>query len=148
MKFLFPIIAILFCISTSEIHAQSTQDYMTLVTKKENGEFDVIGAAKVDPQGAFELFEEGAVFVDVRRAIQYKASHIKGAISLDVNSKLTEESLGKVATKDQKVVFYCSDPKCYRSAHASAKAIVWGYTAVAYFASGWSHWLAADYPRE
>ncbi len=120
--------------------AKEKPDYKSLVTKNERSEFDVKGALKIDHVKARELHKKGVVFVDVRRKVQYKLAHIPGAINLELHSMLTEANLAKHVAKDEMVVFYCSDHKCYRSAHASAKAITWGYTKVVYFAGGWTFW--------
>ena len=128
--------------------AQSSTDFMTLITETSSGEFDVEGAVEVDHAGALELHNAGVAFIDVRREIQYKLGHIAGATSLELNTQLSETSLAEHFSLDQTLVFYCSDAKCYRSAQASAKAITWGYTDVVYYSSGWSMWLAKGYPRE
>lgn len=124
------------------------QDAWQSLVKETSTGFDVEGAQKVDAEAALELLEGGAIFVDVRRSIQFNLSHIAGAVNLDVNYYLTEENLLAHAEKDQKVVFYCSDVGCYRSANASAMALAWGFTDVVYYANGWSSWLSKDYPRE
>jgi rhodanese-related sulfurtransferase len=127
--------------------AQGSNDFLSLVSKSSTGEFDVKGALKVDHAKALELQKSGAVFVDVRRNTQYRNGHIPGSVNLELNTEFSNESLAKVASKNQMVAFYCSDTRCYRSAHASAKALNWGYTNVVYFAEGWSVWLAQGYPR-
>ena len=86
-------------------------------------------------------------FIDVKRHIQYTVAHIPGAINLELNSEFTEEALAQHVSKAQAVVFNCSDPKCYRSAHASAKARSWGYSKAMYFSGGWSVWLKNGYER-
>lgn len=122
-------------------------EWTSLVHKNEAAEFDVEGARKVDHSKALNLLENGAAFVDVRRDIQYRTGHIPGAVGLELKSALTEDSLLIRFTKDQQIVFYCSDKQCYRSAHASAMALSWGFTDVAYFAGGWTAWIGHDYPR-
>lgn len=127
--------------------AQAQEAWQSLLSESESG-FVIEGARKVDAPQALELMQAGATFVDVRRSTQYSLAHIPGAINLDVNSALTEQSLAEHATKDQILVFYCSDVGCDRSARASAMAVSWGYTDVIYYAQGWSVWIANDYPRD
>jgi rhodanese-related sulfurtransferase len=132
----------------SMAHAQSDTDFMQLVHKTDSGTFEIEGAVSANPEQAAELLEAGVPFVDVRREIQFKTGHIPGAISIELKTQFTEERLNGEFPKDQQLVFYCSDAACYRSAHASTKAITWGYTDVVYFADGWSKWLAQGYPTE
>jgi rhodanese-related sulfurtransferase len=141
-KFLIISLAALFLITIvpAVSHAQDTLDFLSLVAKNEAGEFEIKGAQKIGYKEALELQEQGILFVDVRRSTQYNFKHIPGAINLDLKSAFTEENLAKHAAKDQKTVLYCSDVQCYRSAHASANAITWGYSNVVYFAGGWSTW--------
>lgn len=128
--------------------AQSETNYTSLMSKNAQSEFDVRDARKIDHAEARELLEAGAAFVDVRRTLQYKLGHIPGAIGLELTAAFTAESLAEHVGKDETVVFYCSDAKCYRSAQASAKAVTWGYSKVVYFAGGWSTWLANGHPVE
>lgn len=127
---------------------EADSHFDSLWTKTSTGEFEIPGVEKVDSAQAHQLLQDGAIFVDVRREIQYKLAHVPGAINLDVNSMLSEQSLGEHVAKDQKVVFYCSDKTCYRSARASAMALSWGYTDVVYYAEGWVYWTARGYPRD
>ena len=137
-------ITVLLIFSTASL-AQG--DWMSFVHKNDAAEFDVDGARKVDHTEALDLLENGAAFVDVRRDIQYKTGHIPNAVGLELKSALTEENLLSHFAKDQQIVFYCSDKQCYRSAHASAMALSWGFTDVVYFAGGWTAWIGHDYPR-
>ncbi|MHA1189325.1 MAG: rhodanese-like domain-containing protein [Alphaproteobacteria bacterium] len=133
---------------SQSVAAKDPAEFASLVSKNDAGEFDVEGATKIDADRAFELHGEGVVFVDVRSTWQYDLDHISGAIGLRLKSQLTEESLAENATVDQMVVFYCSDTQCYRSAHASAKAVTWGYSNVSYFAGGWSSWVAEGFDKK
>jgi adenylate cyclase len=45
-------------------------------------------------------------------------------------------------------VFSCHAKYCPYSAYASAKAVLWGYTRVYYFAGGFPAWKEAGYPVE
>jgi adenylate cyclase len=128
--------------------AQSNSDYAALIGKTNSGEFKVEGAIKVDHAAALELHSAGVAFIDVRSESQYKQGHISGATSLELSTKLSKISMAEQFSLNQKLVFYCSDAWCYRSARASAKAITWGYTDVVYYSEGWSIWLAKGYPTE
>ena len=138
-------ISVLFLLLMS-LGAAAQEDWKALITKT-GTEYSVEGAEKVDAPRALELMEAGETFVDVRRSIQFNLAHIPGAINLDINSALNQQSLSEHVAKDQMVVFYCSDFGCDRSARASAMAVSWGYESVVYFAGGWSTWIAKNYPR-
>lgn len=143
MKYIISLLALLFL--TPPLMAQEI--WKSLITETD-GTFEIKGAKTVSPDQALALLNEGVQFIDVRRATQFSTSHIPGAINLDVNGVLTEESLSKHINRDQPVAFYCSDVGCYRSVNASAMAISWGYKDVIYYAEGWSKWLANGYPRD
>jgi adenylate cyclase len=147
IKFNFSVVFAVLVMAISALPATSGSHFTSLITETSTGEFEIEGAEKVDSAQAFQLLQDGVAFVDVRREIQFKLAHVPNAINLEVNTMLTEQSLGEHVAKDQKVVFYCSDKKCYRSATASAMALSWGYTDVVYYAEGWSVWTARGYPR-
>lgn len=65
-----------------------------------------------------------------------------------MNISLSKESLSQFAAKDEAVVFSCHAKYCPYSAYASAKAVLWGYTRVYYFAGGFPAWKEAGYPVE
>ena len=108
----------------------------------------VDGAISTSLEQARALYDQGAVFVDVRNPRLYAKKHIPGAFHLDLKYNFAEEKLVAVATKDQPIVIYCSGVKCSRSYRASEKAVSWGYTKVHYFRGGIVDWKKAGYPVE
>ena len=131
--------------SVSVTSAQDKFDYTELISK----DGSVEGATKIDIAKAYELHNEGVLFVDVNTPLRYKFAHIPGAVGLDYRIALTEENLAKHAkTKDQAIVFYCPKVGCYVAAQASAKAITWGYTNVMILEGGAAAWSDAGYPVE
>ncbi len=106
------------------------------------------GVPKVDAATVKAFSERGVAIIDVRDAGSYGRGHIPGAVHLDLNMDLTEETLSRVVDKDDEVVFHCWGPVCGYSAMACAKARLWGYTKVHYFAGGFPAWKAAGYPVE
>jgi len=108
----------------------------------------VDGAISTSLEQARALYDQGAVFVDVRNPRLYAKKHIPGAFHLDLKYSFDEEKLAAVATKDQPIVIYCSGVKCSRSYRASEKAVSWGYTKVHYFRGGIVDWKKAGYPVE
>lgn len=108
--------------------------------------YDVEGVPKVDVAEVKVFSEHGVAIIDVRDAGSYERGHIPGAVHLDLNMDLTEESLSQVVDKDEEVVFHCWGKACSYSAMACAKARLWGYTKVYYFDGGFPAWKAAGYP--
>jgi rhodanese-related sulfurtransferase/Flp pilus assembly protein TadD len=122
-------------------------DYARLVSKQ-NGEYSVEGATKIDPPSAKRLHDRGVPFVDVRTAVAYGRGHIPGAHLRDVVTALSRETLSQIVDKDSEVVFYCYGKFCHYSAFASAKALKWGFSRVYYFAGGYPAWVDHGYRAE
>ena len=92
------------------------------------------------------MLAQGTTMIDVRDVGSFSRGHIPGARNLDLHSGLTEASLRQLASPDQKVIFHCWGLSCKFSALACAKALLWGYTQVYYFAGGIPAWKEAGYP--
>jgi adenylate cyclase len=61
---------------------------------------------------------------------------------------LSKENLSQLVGKDDEIVFFCYGKYCPRATYACAKAVIWGYTRVYYFAGGFPAWKDAGYPVE
>ena len=114
----------------------------------EKAPLSVDGATTVTIDEAAALFDEGVVFVDVRKASDWEAGRVPGSINLYVKEELTEDALMSDVAKADKVVFYCNGKKCGLSAEACAKAVSWGYTQVYYMRDGFPGWESAGMPVE
>ncbi len=95
------------------------------------------------------LYDDGAVFIDVRDPQSWSLGHIEGAINLDFNAYefavlYSAESLDR----ETPLVFYTSSSLNSTSAIASFFATNWGYKNVFYFREGFYSWMAADLPVE
>lgn len=108
----------------------------------------VTGATTVDTAKAKQLFDSGAVFVDVRSNKDWDAGRIPGAEHLELKSNYTDASLSGVVSKDKEVVLYCNGHKCLRSAEASEMAAAWGFKKIYYYRDGFPAWQGAGYPVE
>lgn len=109
----------------------------------------VIGAKTVDLEQAKELFDDGAVFIDVRDQQSWSLGHIEGSVNLDFNaSEFAVLYISPDLDRTTPIVFYTSSALNIRSAMASFFASNWGYTNVYYFREGFYSWMAADYPVE
>src|SRR5262249_21065112 len=108
----------------------------------------VPGATTIDTAKVKALFDSGVVFVDVRNDAYWEAGRIPGAVHLEWDKLLTEESLATIVQKDRAVVMYYNVVKCARSAKADAGAVTWGFTKVYYYRLGFPDWKAAGEPVE
>ena len=108
----------------------------------------VSGAKTVTPAEAKALFDNGALFVDVRKDSDWAAGRIPDAVHIELKKVLSEATLGKESKKADPVVFYCNGVGCMRSSKASVKAVGWGYANVYYFRLGFPAWKAAGYSTE
>ena len=114
----------------------------------ETAPMSVDGATTVTIDEAAVLFDEGVVFVDVRKPSDWEAGRIPGSINLYFRDGLTEDALLAETGKDEKVVFYCNGVKCDLSSAACAKAVEWGYTQIYYMRDGFPGWEQAGMPVE
>jgi len=106
------------------------------------------GATTVSVDEARWLFDEGAVFIDVRNPRFFARRHVPGAHHLDMKNGFTEETLAAVAKKDQPIVIYSSGIKCSRAHKGSVLAVEWGYQKVYYFRGGIVDWKDVNFPME
>lgn len=108
----------------------------------------VEGTTAITVDEAYELFEQGLPFVDVRKASDYDSGRIPGAVNLYANDAFTQESLAEVVKPDEPVVFYCNGVVCELSSTAAAMAVSWGYSNIYYFREGFPGWDEAGLPIE
>jgi len=119
-----------------------------IATEKPDSPLTIAGAVTIDTLQAKKLFDEGVIFIDVRKDKDWASGRIPGAEHLELKKIFTNKSLSKIVKKDQKVVIYCNGPKCLRSSKASTSAVEWGFNKVNYFRDGIPAWIAAKYPVE
>jgi len=109
----------------------------------------VSGVNTVGLAQAKALFDEGAVFIDVRDAQSWALGHIQGSVNLDFNgSEFAILYMSKELDRSTPIVFYTSSTLNVSSAMASFFASNWGYSNVYYFREGFYSWMAADMPVE
>jgi len=108
----------------------------------------VAGATTVDTSKAKALFDEEAIFLDVRKDSDWDAGRIPGALHIELKKKLNEAAMSAEIKKDEAVVIYCNGESCMRSSKASEMAVSWGFSKVYYYRDGFPAWKAANYPVE
>lgn len=119
--------------------------------RKSGGYYEVTGATTIDHKQAKTLHDRRVKFVDVRpgrAANGFASGHVPGAFNLDVATELSRDSLSRIVGKDEEFVLSCHGKTCPDSAYASAKALIWGFKRVYYFAGGFPAWQEAGYPVE
>ena len=108
----------------------------------------VQGATTVDTQQAKQLFDQGAIFLDVRSNNDWEAGRIPGSKHLELKKVYSEETLAGIAGKKDKLVIYCNAAGCMRSSKACAQAVTWGYENVYYYRLGFPDWQLHGYAVE
>ena len=108
---------------------------------------EIEGATTVGLDKAKNLYDEGAVFIDVRDRQSWSLGHIEGSVNLDFNhNEFSVLYISEDLDRSTPIVFYTSSSLNIRSAMASFFASNWGYTNVYYFRDGYYSWMAADMP--
>ncbi len=74
--------------------------------------------------------EDGYIILDVRRADEFAAGHIPGAINI-ANESIGTEEIPELPDKDQLILVYCRSGN--RSKEASQKLVDLGYTNIVEF---------------
>ena len=95
---------------------------------------------------AYKLFNEKVLFVDARDFVEYKISHIKGAISLPYYDFDKYKSVLDTIPLQTPLVAYCDGKECDLSIMLSDKLYEQGYGKVYIFYAGWNDWQNANYP--
>ena len=106
------------------------------------------GAKTVTTEEAKKLFDDGVLFIDVRKDKDWNAGRVSDAVQLNVKTNFTEQSLAENLKKDEPAVIYCNGEKCLRSSKATKMAVGWGYTNLYYYRDGFPAWKKAGYPVE
>ena len=108
----------------------------------------IAGATTIDTVKSKALFDDGALFVDVRSNKDWAAGRIPDAVHIELKKVFNEASLTKEAGKSDVIVIYCNGESCLRSSKASAQAVEWGFTKIYYYRDGYPAWKKAGYPVE
>jgi len=102
----------------------------------------------VDAAAAKTLFDQKALFIDVRSAASFEERHIPGAVNMTWGRRFTKTRLANLADQDREIVIYCYGIHCEMSSKATDTTVSWGYTNVHYFMKGFPAWWNAGYPIE
>ncbi|BBK34773.1 rhodanese-related sulfurtransferase [Stella humosa] len=139
----FALLAILIGAPTQAVLAQTPAPAAAATAPME-----LTGAKTVDADKIIALLDahKNLVLVDNRRAEDFDAGHIEGAIRI-LDTDLTEARMTQLAPqKDRPVLFYCNGLTCGRAAKAVQMAVGWGYQNVYYYALGMDEWKKLQLP--
>ena len=109
---------------------------------------EIKGAKTVDAEKIIDLIDahKNLVIVDNRRAEDFDAGHIEGAVRV-LDTDLSEARMSQLAPqKDRPLLFYCNGLNCGRAAKAVEMALGWGYQNVHYYALGMDEWKKLQLP--
>ncbi|MCU7834339.1 MAG: rhodanese-like domain-containing protein [gamma proteobacterium symbiont of Taylorina sp.] len=109
---------------------------------------NIDGAKTVTTAEAKKLFDEGVLFIDVRKDKDWNAGRVSDAVQLNIKTKLSAETMAAEMKKDDPAVIYCNGERCMRSSDACKKAVDWGFTNIYYYRDGFPAWKNAGHPVE
>jgi rhodanese-related sulfurtransferase len=92
---------------------------------------------------------DGAVFIDARPAEVYREGHIRGALSLPLDSldELLEDVVAQIPP-DSLIITYCDGQNCHLSKELALQLSARGFSHVEVLVNGWSVWKDAGLPAE
>lgn len=108
---------------------------------------NVSGSQLIDSQEAYEMFQKGSKFIDVRPERFIKKGKIKNAYHLYSDS-FSKQKLNSIAKVNENIVIYCNGQGCSLSAEAIVKAVKYGYTKIYYYRDGYPAWKYYKLPTE
>ncbi len=100
---------------------------------------------KVSEEKIHKLLDSDTVFIDARFARDFKAGHLKGAISVPVNADDDERQKTTVnIAKDARIVVYCQSAGCKFAEKVAIRLIDDGFYNISIFRGGWNEWVAKN----
>jgi rhodanese-related sulfurtransferase len=100
---------------------------------------------KINERKVHKLLDSETVFIDARLSRDYKAGHIKGAISVPVNTNDVErQKVTADIPKDSRIVMYCQSSGCKYAEIVAIKLIDDGYSNISIYKGGWAEWVAKN----
>ncbi len=100
---------------------------------------------KVKTSRVGQLLNSDAVFIDARRARDFKANHLDGAINIPVDAndaELLQATAGMA--KGTHIVVYCQSAGCKFAEKIAIRLINEGFFDVSVFKGGWHEWEAKN----
>ena len=100
---------------------------------------------KLSEKKVRKLLDTDTVFIDARRARDFKAGHLKGAISVpvDANDVEYQKTTTNIA-KNAHIVLYCQSAGCKFAEIVAIKLKNEGFPNISIFRGGWNEWVAKN----
>jgi rhodanese-related sulfurtransferase len=100
---------------------------------------------KIGERKVHKLLDSDTVFIDARRARDYKAGHLERAISVpvDANDVGRQKATAEIP-KDSPIVMYCQSASCKYAEIVAIKLKNEGYSNISIFKGGWAEWAAKN----
>jgi rhodanese-related sulfurtransferase len=108
------------------------------------------GVRTLDLAQAHQIWQEGrALFVDARKAEEYRELHVQGAMNVPPETwvELSSPELLKM-DRMRELVVYCSQESCDDALKLAKKLREAGFTRVLAFTGGFRAWDEAGYPAD
>ena len=109
---------------------------------------DVIEPVLIDTNKAYEMYKNGAVFIDLRSQVDWKIGHIRNAIHMDIKREFNDLYRIHMIDRNKEIVIYCNSTECSRSSVVNYIANAWGFHHVYQYDRGFFAWIAADLPYD
>lgn len=102
----------------------------------------------LDLAGSWELWQQGAWFLDARRPVEYAAGHIEGAFLMPSNRVMTAEGQEDLAMipLDATIVIYCVGGDCDSSENTKIRLQDMDYRNILIMKAGYDDWVNAGHP--
>lgn len=132
---------------------QIRSDHLPIIGGEYQGSGAVSESEKIEtvsPDEAARLYLSGGVlFVDARSSDDYRSGHIRGALSLPLE---TSESRFDVVladvSRDTAIITYCDGEECSLGRDLARELYYRGYGNVRVLSNGWSVWKKLELPTE
>jgi rhodanese-related sulfurtransferase len=104
---------------------------------------------KVSERKVHKLLNDDTIFIDARLARDYKAGHIRGAISVPVDANdLERQKVTADIPKDSRIVMYCQSSRCKYAEIVAIKLKDDGFSDISIFKGGWVEWKVKNGKKE
>jgi len=106
---------------------------------------------EIDSTEAWQLHQQGARFLDARRAAEHRAGHIAGAWcapvwEADLEARLTAFEAQSGASFGDPLVLYCGGGDCQDSHLLAGRLLALGYRNLLIYRAGYPDWVALGRP--
>jgi rhodanese-related sulfurtransferase len=100
---------------------------------------------KINEKNVRKLLGSDAVFIDARLIRDYKAGHLKGAISVpaDANDVERQKATANIP-KNAHIVLYCQSAGCKFAEKVAIKLKNDGFSNISIYKGGWVEWVAKN----